>query len=96
LAHLFDDHSQLLSWLGEHLPHLVFIYGGSFVSQYYIKLNSYSYVFFFAVNHWTTEAGVVDNTNTSQVNWGVLQVVNSSNFALNSTFWTHIAGGLNF
>lgn len=67
-------------------------------------------MFFFAVNHWTTEAQQVDNNTINKTNWGILQVFlifgtlekiilkveNSSNFALDSTFWTHISGGLNF
>jgi len=47
------------------------------------------------VNHWTEEAAQVDNTNLNKTNWGVLQVENSSNFALQSSFWTHLSGGLN-
>jgi len=47
------------------------------------------------VNHWTEEAAQVDNTNLNKTNWGVLQVENSSNFALHSSFWTHLSGGLN-
>jgi hypothetical protein len=56
----------------------------------------YGYTLFFAVNHWTNEAGIVDNDTISEVNWGALQVVNSSNFDTKSTFWTHLAGGLNY
>jgi len=67
---------------------------------------SYGYAIFFAVNHWTEEAAQVDNSNIGKTNWGVLQVEilkfysnrkveNSSNFALDSAFWTHVSGGLN-
>lgn len=54
------------------------------------------YALFFAVNHWTLDAGFVDNQNISNTNWGVLQVENSINFALDSTFWTWLTGGLNY
>eukprot|EP00331_Platyophrya_macrostoma_P025180 CAMPEP_0176452368 /NCGR_PEP_ID=MMETSP0127-20121128/28493_1 /TAXON_ID=938130 /ORGANISM="Platyophrya macrostoma, Strain WH" /LENGTH=634 /DNA_ID=CAMNT_0017840807 /DNA_START=67 /DNA_END=1971 /DNA_ORIENTATION=+ len=57
---------------------------------------AYGYALFFAVNHWTTEAAQVDNTSVGRDNWGVLQVENSSNFAIGSKFWTHISGGLNY
>lgn len=62
----------------------------------YMVSHSYNYTFYFAVNHWTVEAGTVDNTNIAETNWGVLQVENSSNFALGSKFWTHLVGGLNY
>lgn len=38
----------------------------------YMMVHSYNYALFFAVNHWTTEAGVADNSNVSQTNWGML------------------------
>lgn len=53
------------------------------------------YALFFAVNHWTLDAGFVDNNSVKMTNWGVLQVENSINFALDSTFWTWLTGGLN-
>lgn len=34
--------------------------------------HSYNYALFFAVNHWTLEAGIVDNENIAEVNWGAL------------------------
>mmetsp|Transcript_43563 Transcript_43563/g.60485 ORF Transcript_43563/g.60485 Transcript_43563/m.60485 type:complete len:273 (-) Transcript_43563:67-885(-) len=62
----------------------------------YMAVFSYAYSLFFAVNHWTEEARQSDNSNISNCNWGVLQVENSSNFAIDSKFWTHISGGLNY
>lgn len=56
---------------------------------------SLGYALFFAVNHWTLDAGFVDNSTISNSNWGTLQVVNSVNFALESPFWTNLSGGLN-
>ena len=53
------------------------------------------YALFFAVNHWTLDAGFVDNNTIKHTNWGVLQVENSVNFALDSFFWTQLTGGLN-
>lgn len=61
----------------------------------YMMVFSYGYDLFFAVNHWTEEAAQIDNSNIKKTNWGVLQVENSSNFAINSSFWTHASGGLN-
>lgn len=62
----------------------------------YMVVHGYNYALYFAVNHWTYEAGVVDNSNIRQTNWGVLQVQNSSNFGNNSYLWTHLSGGLNY
>lgn len=54
------------------------------------------YVWFFAVNHWTTEANMTDYMNISQNNWGKLQVTNSNNFANGSIIWDTLSGGLNY
>ena len=61
----------------------------------YMTSFSVGYSLFFAVNHWCTEAGFSDNSDVGDQNWGVLQVTNSVNFALDSPFWTHLTGGLN-
>jgi fatty acid desaturase len=42
------------------------------------------------------EADQVDNSQVSNSNWGVLQVTNSTNFSLDSPFWLHVSGGLNY
>ena len=63
---------------------------------FYMYVFSMGYAWFFAVNHWTTEAGLVDFTNISKTNWGKLQVENSTNFACDSWLWTHLSGGLNY
>ncbi|KAL4467020.1 hypothetical protein ABPG74_010617 [Tetrahymena malaccensis] len=62
----------------------------------YMVAQSYGYTFFFAVNHWTDESAFIDNNSINSTNWGILQIENSSNFALDSPFWTHLSGGLNF
>ncbi|EGR30432.1 linoleoyl- desaturase, putative [Ichthyophthirius multifiliis] len=62
----------------------------------YMVIFSYSYALFFAVNHWTDEANFTDNSNINNTDWGIMQIQNSCNFALDSTFWSHICGGLNF
>lgn len=54
------------------------------------------YVYFFAVNHWTTEAGMVDFMSITNNNWGKLQVTNSNNFANDKSLWCWLSGGLNF
>jgi fatty acid desaturase len=61
----------------------------------YMTSFSIGYAVFFAINHWVTDAGFVDNSNISNTNWGVLQAANSINFALDSWFWTNVSGGLN-
>ena len=38
----------------------------------YMLVLSFSYVYFFAVNHWTMEASMTDFMNISQNNWGKL------------------------
>lgn len=52
---------------------------------------------FFIVNHWTDKA--VHFTNEDLISgtndWAALQVLTSSNYAINSFFWTHLSGGLN-
>eukprot|EP01017_Pseudomicrothorax_dubius_P033835 TRINITY_DN4570_c0_g1_i2.p1 TRINITY_DN4570_c0_g1~~TRINITY_DN4570_c0_g1_i2.p1 ORF type:complete len:631 (-),score=136.61 TRINITY_DN4570_c0_g1_i2:315-2207(-) len=62
----------------------------------YMMVMANGYSWFFAVNHWTEEAGQVDNTSIGKTNWGILQVENSSNFAMGSSFWTNLVGGLNY
>lgn len=62
----------------------------------YMLVTSVCYVYFFAVNHWTLEAGMVDFMTIGENNWGTLQVTNSSNFANHSLLWNTLAGGLNF
>ena len=61
----------------------------------YFNCFGIGYALFFAVNHWTLDAGFVDNSTINNSNWGILQVENSINFALDSTFWTTLTGGLN-
>lgn len=61
----------------------------------YMISHGYNYAIYFAVNHWTKEAGVVDNTKIKETNWGILQVQNSSNFATDSIIWSNLSGGLN-
>lgn len=65
------------------------------VMMLYFLVFGFGYALFFAVNHWTLDAGFVDNTSVDSTNWGVLQVENSINFALDSKFWTWLTGGLN-
>jgi len=52
---------------------------------------------FFVVNHWTDKAALITNqelmTHTSD--WAMLQILASTNFSINSSFWRHISGGLN-
>jgi len=87
-----------LCWVSWSMIIPTYLHGWYHVFPYwvlYMCLFSYAYAVFFAVNHWTEEAAQVDNTNLNKTNWGVLQVENSSNFALQSSFWTHLSGGLN-
>jgi fatty acid desaturase len=84
----------LLYWI---LP----IYQFGYTSFYQIwmlemMVNSNSYVWFFAVNHWTVEAGKTDFMNISKTNWGVLQVENSCNFGTDLWYWNILSGGLNY
>mmetsp|Transcript_32995 Transcript_32995/g.32696 ORF Transcript_32995/g.32696 Transcript_32995/m.32696 type:complete len:390 (+) Transcript_32995:217-1386(+) len=65
------------------------------IMSLYMGAFSLGYALFFAVNHWTLDAGFVDNSTIGNSNWGVLQVVNSVNFALDSWLWTNLSGGLN-
>jgi fatty acid desaturase len=69
------------------------MYGVWFV---FMCVFGHSYVWFFAVNHWTTEAGMTDFMNISQTNWGVLQVENSCNFGTDLWYWNVLSGGLNY
>lgn len=62
---------------------------------FYHVMHSYNYVLYFSVNHWTDLAGQSDNSNIYSTNWGILQVENSCNFALDSQLMTHLSGGLN-
>eukprot|EP00743_Colponemidia_sp_Colp-15_P001945 GILK01002117.1.p1 GENE.GILK01002117.1~~GILK01002117.1.p1 ORF type:complete len:685 (+),score=76.20 GILK01002117.1:99-2057(+) len=79
------------------IPGLLHGWGWSFLYlQLYLMCFSYGYTLFFAVNHWTTEAARVDNSTTGANNWAVLQVTNSSNFAIDSPLWTWLSGGLNY
>lgn len=52
---------------------------------------------FFVVNHWTEKA--VHFTNEDLISgtndWAALQILSSSNFSINSSFWMHVSGGLN-
>jgi len=76
-----------------------YIHGYTHAFQVWWVFNSVfglGYALRFAVNHWTEEAGFVDYSSVSSSNWGKLQVENSSNFAIKSTFWNIISGGLNF
>jgi acyl-lipid (8-3)-desaturase len=54
-------------------------------------------VIFFAVNHWTDKAVLVnkDEMIKHTKDWATLQVITSTNFSINSWFWTHFSGGLN-
>lgn len=65
------------------------------ISSQFSDYNSYSYTLFFAVNHWTDESSFTDNSNINTRDWGVIQIENSSNFAIDSKFWTALSGGLN-
>jgi len=38
----------------------------------YMLATSFGYAYFFAVNHWTTEAGMVDFMTINNNNWGKL------------------------
>jgi fatty acid desaturase len=86
-------------WLIMHLLVPIHLYGfttGYGIWLFYMIIFSHSYTWFFAVNHWTTEAGMTDFMNISQTNWGVLQVENSCNFGLDIWYWNWLSGGLNF
>ena len=60
----------------------------------YMVVLSWCYGIFFAVNHYTFDAGYQDNSNRAS-DWGVVQVENALNFAPDSWFWTQVSGGLN-
>jgi len=52
---------------------------------------------FFVVNHWTEKAALITNQSlvTKTADWAMLQVLTSSDFSVDSSFWLHISGGLN-
>lgn len=54
-------------------------------------------IIFFAVNHWTDKAVLVNEEEIRKhtKDWVTLQVITSTNFAPKSWFWTHLSGGLN-
>lgn len=89
----------IVIWLFLYLCLPIYLYGYTHfysVWFWYIIVLSHSYTWFFAVNHWTTEAGMTDFMNISQTNWGVLQVENSCNFGTDLWYWCILSGGLNF
>lgn len=84
----------LMYWV---IPTYIFGYTHMYsVWFYFFCLMSHGYTWFFAVNHWTTEAGMTDFMNISQTNWGVLQVENSCNFGTDLWYWNFLSGGLNY
>jgi len=57
----------------------------------------YSFVLMFSVNHLTEDTTFLNNSYPQESrDWAMLQVMTSSNFANDSTFWTLVSGGLNF
>lgn len=80
----------LLPWYIHSYTHMYSVW------MLYMLAQGYGYVWFFAVNHWTPEAGMTDFMNISQTNWGVLQVENSCNFGTDLKRWCILSGGLNF
>lgn len=65
--------------------------------MFFLFTSSQSYVFIlmFSVNH-LTEDTIFPNDNFNERDWAKLQVMTSCNFALKSTFWHWVSGGLNF
>eukprot|EP01113_Clastostelium_recurvatum_P043300 TRINITY_DN7132_c0_g1_i1.p1 TRINITY_DN7132_c0_g1~~TRINITY_DN7132_c0_g1_i1.p1 ORF type:complete len:471 (-),score=126.58 TRINITY_DN7132_c0_g1_i1:46-1458(-) len=61
----------------------------------FMCVTGYAFVLLFSVNHLTEETSH-PSFNTEERDWAKLQVLTSSNFANNSTFWTWFSGGLNF
>lgn len=58
-------------------------------------VNSYVFALLFAVNHLTTES-IFPHEDMPEKDWAKLQVMTSSNYALDSTFNLWLSGGLNF
>jgi linoleoyl-CoA desaturase len=57
----------------------------------------YAFVLMFSVNHLTEDTTFPDGgMPVESRDWAALQVMTSSNFANDSTFWTCVSGGLNF
>lgn len=71
MDHILHDNSILPARLVQCIPHMVRTFHIAFVYKKLV-LYSYGYTLFFAVNHWTVEAGIVDNDNINEVNWGAL------------------------
>eukprot|EP01118_Nematostelium_gracile_P000429 TRINITY_DN1047_c0_g1_i1.p1 TRINITY_DN1047_c0_g1~~TRINITY_DN1047_c0_g1_i1.p1 ORF type:complete len:444 (+),score=96.31 TRINITY_DN1047_c0_g1_i1:144-1475(+) len=60
-----------------------------------MAVKSYFFVAMFSVNH-LTEDSVFPDESFEERDWAKLQVLTASNFAVGSTFWTWLAGGLNY
>jgi len=60
----------------------------------FVCVNGTLFILNFAVNH-LLEENVFPDHLTEERDWAKLQVVASSNYATNSTFWTWFSGGLN-
>jgi fatty acid desaturase/predicted heme/steroid binding protein len=60
----------------------------------FVLTNGYLFILNFAVNH-LLEENVFPDQNSQERDWAKLQVLTSSNYATNSTFWVWFSGGLN-
>jgi fatty acid desaturase len=79
------------------VPSITFGYTTAFpIWLVYNMVFGCGYAFFFAVNHWTIKSGFVDFLDTTNNDWGELQVKNSTNFSCHSAIWTWLGGGLNY
>lgn len=77
----------------------VYLHGlyGLFLFVVFMVATGYVFVLMFGVNHLTEDCAFPDNNlAVDKRDWAVLQVMTSSNFANDSSFWTFISGGLNF
>jgi fatty acid desaturase len=71
-----------------------FIYG-TILTCIMFAIFSYNFSLNFAVNHLTDECLFPDENFPQERDWAKLQVMVTSNYAVNSTFWTIFSGGLN-
>jgi len=68
-----------------------------FLSCTFMVVSGYVFVLMFSVNHLTENTAFPDDTYPfNSREWAILQVLTSSNFAIDSIFWTIVSGGLNF
>jgi fatty acid desaturase len=70
---------------------------GSLLFVTFMISTGYVFVLMFGVNHLTEDCAFPDGTLAfDKRDWAALQVMTSSNFAIDSWFWTFVSGGLNF